>query len=106
MGFYFGKPDENAQIYDSNTYVRNYVFLGYVHEMRENEALIEQKNKFKVGDSIEILKPGIRDERAEVISIRDAETGEMMDSCPHPKEMLLIGLDKKPEVYDILAVKA
>ena len=30
----------------------------------------------------------------------------MMDSCPHPKEMLLIGLDKKPEVYDILAVKA
>lgn len=105
-GFYFGKPDENSQIYDSNTYVKNYVFLGYVHDMRGNEALIEQKNKFSVGDRIEILKPGINDERAEVISIRDAETGDMMDSCPHPKEMLLIGLDKKPEVYDILAVKA
>ena len=29
-GFFFGKPDENTQIYDSNTYVKEYTYLGIV----------------------------------------------------------------------------
>ena len=34
-GFYFGKPSEEAQIYDSNTYINEYIYLGIIEETRE-----------------------------------------------------------------------
>ena len=102
-GFYFGKPDETAQIYDSNTYVKNYTFLGSVSEVLPDGSFrIEQKNKFSVGDEIEILKPDCSTVYAKVLKIRDAETKEEQESCPHSKQQLLITLDTVPEVYDIL----
>ena len=103
-GFYFGKPDESAQIYDSNTYVKNYTFLGSVSEVLEDGSFrIEQKNKFCTGDEIEILKPDCSTVYARVLRIRDAETGAEQESCPHSKQQLLITLDTVPVVYDILA---
>ena len=43
-GFYFGKPDEHTQIYDSNTYVNEYVYLGTVDSIDERGfAKFEQK---------------------------------------------------------------
>ena len=105
-GFYFGKPGSDAQIYDSNTYKKNYTFLGCVHELSEDgAALIEQKNKFSVGDEIEILKPDCTEVRARVLGIRDAKTGEAQESCPHSRQMLYISLSTVPEKEDILAVK-
>ena len=102
-GFYFGKPDETAQIYDSNTYVKNYIFLGSVSEVLPDGSFrIEQKNKFSVGDEIEILKADCSTVYAKVLKIRDAETKEEQESCPHSKQQLLITLDTVPEVYDIL----
>ena len=57
-GFYFGKPTSETQIYDSNTYVKNYIYLGTVEERdARGFAKIEQKNKFSVGETIEIMKP-------------------------------------------------
>ena len=105
-GFYFGKPGSDAQIYDSNTYKKNYTFLGCVHELSEDgAALIEQKNKFSVGDEIEILKPDCTEVMARVLGIRDAKTGEAQESCPHSRQMLYISLSTVPEKEDILAVK-
>ena len=105
-GFYFGKPGSDAQIYDSNTYKKNYIFLGCVHELSEDgAALIEQKNKFSVGDEIEILKPDCTEVMARVLGIRDAKTGEAQESCPHSRQMLYISLSTAPEKEDILAVK-
>ena len=105
-GFYFGKPGSDAQIYDSNTYKKNYTFSGCVHELSEDgAALIEQKNKFSVGDEIEILKPDCTEVRARVLGIRDAKTGEAQESCPHSRQMLYISLSTVPEKEDILAVK-
>ena len=34
-GFFFGKPSEEAQIYDSNTYVKEYTYLGIIDEQNE-----------------------------------------------------------------------
>ena len=104
-GFYFGKPGSDAQIYENNTYKKNYIFLGCVHEVRGSSVLIEQKNKFCVGDTIEVLKPDCTGMSVRVISIRDAETLEEQESCPHSKQQLLIELDNVPEEGDILAVK-
>ena len=57
-GFFFGKPSEESQIYDNNTYIKEYTYLGIVGE-RNEEGLyrIEQRNKFSVGEQIEVMKP-------------------------------------------------
>ncbi|MDE6939456.1 MAG: U32 family peptidase, partial [Lachnospiraceae bacterium] len=69
-GFYFGKPDENTQIYDSSTYVNEYVFLGIVESVDERGyARFEQKNKFCVGDTIELMKPDGSNIRTAVLSM-------------------------------------
>lgn len=105
-GFFFGKPDETTQIYDCNVYERDYVYLGISGEpLEDGSFVIEQKNKFCVGDKIEIMKADGRDIEANVISITDQD-GVAMESCPHPKQTITIKLDQVPEAGDILRMKA
>lgn len=105
-GFYFGKPDESTQIYDSNTYINEYIYLGIVEEISEKGlARIEQRNKFCLGDEIEIMKPDGRNISAKVLSLTTGE-GESVDSAPHPKQVLWIGLSQSPDLYDLLRIQA
>lgn len=100
-GFYFGKPEEESQIYDSNTYVKEYTYLGIVGGERDGLARIEQRNKFSVGEQIEIMKPNGENIQVTVTRITD-EGGEEQKSAPHPKQALYVGLSGKAEQYDIL----
>ena len=101
-GFYFHKPESDAQIYDSNTYVKNYTYIGTVEEVcGDGSFLMEQKNKFSVGESIEIMKPDGRNIPVSVEEICDDE-GVQMESAPHPKQRLKVRLSVSPEPYDIL----
>jgi len=122
-GFYFGKPDETTQIYDSNTYINEYTYLGIVEkvgdaaevkQLMENPdnlseypecgvAYIEQRNKFCVGDEIEIMKPD-GNEKVTVLGIVN-EDDEQMESCPHPQQKLRIVLSKAPQQYDLLRIQ-
>ena len=103
-GFYFGKPSEEAQIYDNNTYINEYVYLGMVDKKDSESAYIEQKNKFLVGDEIEIMKPDGSNVATKVLRIVN-EDGEEMESCPHSKQKLRIFLSVVPDEGDILRVK-
>ena len=101
-GFYFGKPTTDSQIYDSNTYVKNYTYRGTVEEVREDGCCrIEQKNKFSVGEQIEIMKPDGRNVLVTVKGITD-EDGNAMESAPHPKQVLWVDLGSEVSPYDIL----
>ncbi len=101
-GFYFHKPSEDAQIYDNNTYINEYVYLGIVEEMKEDgTAQIEQKNKFSVGDSIEIMKPDGRNIPTKVLKMADEE-GNLLESCPHPRQRIYLTLSEMPEQFDLL----
>ena len=100
-GFFFGKPDENTQIYDSNTYRKEYTYLGIVGEVKDGLCRIEQRNKFSVGETIEIMKPDGRNIEAEVKRIIN-EDGEEQESAPHSKQVLYVDLTEAPEKYDIL----
>ena len=101
-GFFFGKPDENTQIYDSNTYMTEYTYLGIVGDKNENDQYsIEQRNKFTVGEQIEVMKPDGTNIEVTVRSITDEE-GNPMESAPHPKQKLWIDLGTPLERYDIL----
>ena len=108
-GFYFGKPDEHTQIYDNSTYVNEYIYLGFVEEVKSAPdgsllACISQKNKFAVGDSIEIMKPDGRNVPVTVEAMYN-EDGEAVENCPHPGQVLSLRLGTAPERYDILRRK-
>ena len=104
-GFFFGKPSEEAQIYDSNTYVKEYTYLGIVGEQNEEGLYrIEQRNKFSVGEQIEVMKPDGENLTVTVKRIVD-EDGNEMESAPHPKQVLYINLGQPLELYDILRRK-
>ena len=104
-GFFFGKPDENTQIYESNTYIKEYTYLGIVGDKNEEGLYnIEQRNKFSVGEEIEVMKPDGTNLLVTVKRITD-EKGVDMESCPHPKQQLYIDLGVELERYDILRRK-
>jgi putative protease len=105
-GFYFGKPDETSQIYDNNTYVKEYTYLGIVGDERDGMYRIEQRNKFSVGEMIEIMKPDGRNIEVRVLRIVDEE-GNEQEGAPHPKQVLYVELGcgdgiLRPARFDIL----
>lgn len=101
-GFYFGKPDEHAQIYGESTYEKNYTYLGTVEQMTEDGRIrMEQKNKFLVGEKIEVMKPDGRNLTVQVRGIYDEE-GTPMESAPHARQILFVDLGMPLEEYDIL----
>ncbi len=105
-GFYFGKPDESTQIYDNSTYISEYVYLGSVASVdRRGFAKFEQKNKFCVGDVIELMKPDGRNIYTKVLSMYNEE-GEAVESCPHARQTLYVELADRPEPYDLMRVEA
>ena len=62
---------------------------------------IEQRNKFSVGEQIEIMKPDGRNVEATVGRIVNEE-GNEQESAPHPKQVLYVDLSGKADRYDIL----
>lgn len=104
-GFFFGKTDENSQIYDNNTYVKEYTYLGIVGPQNEQGLYrIEQRNKFSVGETIEVMKPN--GDNIEVV-VRQilSEDGVPQESAPHSKQVLYIDLGQPLDMYDILRRK-
>ena len=114
-GFYFGKPDENTQIYDNNTYVVEYVFLGIIEEVTPDGRIrITQKNKFCTGDIIEVMKPSFENIFVRVDKI-ESEDGVSQESAPHACQVIYVTLslvdgfsDKTYpwSEYDLLRVKS
>ncbi len=101
-GFYFGKPGSEGQIYDESTYVREYTYLGAIEGKKDGMCRISQKNKFSVGEAVEIMKPDGRNIEAVVRRITD-EKGREQESAPHPKQTLYVDLGSaQADVFDIL----
>ncbi len=101
-GFFFGKPTAETQIYDSNTYTKEYTYLGIING-RNDEGLfgLEQRNKFSVGETIEVMKPDGQDLAVTVRRICNEE-GSDMESCPHPKQRIYVDLGIELEDQDLL----
>ncbi|MEG0806107.1 MAG: U32 family peptidase [Lachnospiraceae bacterium] len=101
-GFFFHKADETTQIYANSTYVKEYTYLGIVGEHQETGFFqMEQRNKFSVGERIEIMKPDGRNLEVTVEQIQDEE-GRAQESAPHAQQTLFVRLSQEPEPYDIL----
>ena len=103
-GFFYGKPTHEGQIYDNNTYVKKYTYLGIVSGITEDGyALMEQRNKFCVGDEVEIMKPDGSDCHVKVLDMQD-EKGEAMESCPHPQQKIRVRFSEVPDRMNLIRV--
>ncbi|BCN31710.1 peptidase U32 family protein [Anaeromicropila herbilytica] len=104
-GFFYGKPDQNTQIYDNNTYVKEYTYLGIINGKNEAGLYeLEQRNKFSVGETVEIMKPSGENVQATVLKITD-ENGCDMESCPHPKQKIFVDFGVDLEKFDLIRKK-
>lgn len=104
-GFYFGKTTDESQIYDNNTYIREYTYLGMVNEIDEQGYLvIEQRNKFSIGETIEAMLFDGQNLKLTVHEILDEE-GNRMESAPHPKQTLRVDVGEALPIGCILRRK-
>ncbi|MDO4938338.1 MAG: U32 family peptidase [Lachnospiraceae bacterium] len=105
-GFFFGKPTSDSQIYDNNTYVKNYTYIGTVESADGGRICFEQKNKFCVGDELEVMKPDGRNLYVTVKSILG--DGVLQESAPHPQQALTVEFNENEviEIGDIIRAKA
>ncbi|HIS30981.1 MAG TPA: U32 family peptidase [Candidatus Limivivens intestinipullorum] len=104
-GFFFGKPGAESQIYENSTYEKDYTYLGIIGE-KNGQGLfrIEQKNKFSVGETIELMKPSGENIPVTVRRIVNEE-GEEQTSAPHARQILYLDLDTRADTFDILRRK-
>lgn len=103
--FFFGFTSEETQVYDHNTYIKDYVYLGQIQGKNEKGLYaIEQKNKFSVGDEVEIMHPDGTNETRKVLAMED-ENGVPMENCPHPKQKIYLDIGCELSDYDMLRKK-
>ena len=93
-GFYFDKPDGNEQIYDSNTYQRDYTFVakGLDYDQERGLAHVQQRNKFVVGDRVEVIKTNGENVELIIKKMYNNES-ERVKQAPHPKQDIWIETD-------------
>ncbi len=99
-GFYYEKADEDAQNYKSSSYVREYSFVGMIkgYDEETSMAIVEQRNKMLIGDTVEIFGPDCRAFDQIITEMYDLETGEALKSAPHPQQMLKIKVGRPVKV--------
>ena len=90
-GFYLGEPDHDSYVYGEAQYIQQGTFVGRVLST-ENGLLVEQRNKFSVGDTVELIKPQGKPEAGIIQKIRNEE-GEEQESAPHARQKVLVEAD-------------
>ena len=102
-GFYYNKPTDKDQNYLTSDYIRDYSFTGLVRKTDEKTGLttVEQRNKFSVGDTVEIFGPHTRYWEETIEEMYD-EDGEAVESAPHPQQILKIRFKRIPEEGSIM----
>ena len=90
-GFYYGKPEKGALTLDDSQYIRPYDFIGVVHNYDEATgiATIEQRNHFRVGDTVEFFSPQYGFFQQEITEMWD-KNGEPITVAPHAQQMVRI----------------
>ncbi|MBR1993802.1 MAG: U32 family peptidase C-terminal domain-containing protein, partial [Firmicutes bacterium] len=94
-GFYYDKPTNEDQNYQTSAYTRDYSFIGMVksYDPETKMAVVEQRNKMVVGDEIEVFGPDI-DFFTQKLEVLLNEEGEPIESAPHPQQILRIKMDQ------------
>lgn len=102
-GFYLGEPTNEAQVYETSSYIRKYDFLGIVLDYDEDTKLatIEQRNRIFLGDKVEVFGPG-KDHYTQLIEKMWDKKGEAIEVAPHAQQIITIAMDQKVDKMDML----
>lgn len=102
-GFYFGKPNENGQVYTSSSYIRDYDLIGIVtgYDEKTQMAEVSQRNRFFVGDEIEILQPNAPYIK-QIVEYMENDSGESIDVAPHAAMNLKLKVSQPVEINSML----
>lgn len=102
-GFYFGKPNQNEQVYTTNSYIRDYDLIGIVtdYDPETKIATISQRNRFFVGDEIEIMRPG-KPYFTQTVEHMENESHESIDVAPHAAMTLYMKMNEPVEKDSML----
>ena len=101
-GFFYGSPNNTAQVYDENTYIEGAKLCGIVYDTDEEFCYFFQKNKFSVGDNLEVMDKDFKNRNVKVLKMFDADTNEEIESCPHSKQNLKVKFDKKIDIGSVI----
>ena len=101
--FFTGDVNRSDQYYTGRKEVSNQDFLGVVLDYTDGVMKIEQRNNFKVGDTIEVFGPNTLATKIKVDSIINEEN-ESVSVANHPQEVLYVKVPFKVEKNDILRV--
>lgn len=100
-GFYFDQPTNKDQNYQTSAYTRDYSFVGLVrsYDQQTGYAVVEQRNKMSLGEEIEVFGPDIPFFTQQITEMYDFESGESLQSAPHPQQILKMKMDRpvKPD---------
>lgn len=105
-GFYYHKPDENSQVYETSSYIRDYELIGLVLGYDENTgiATVTQRNRFFKGDEIEIIRP-MKPYITQTIDYMENEDGEEIDVAPHAEQIVKMPVSEPVEAGAMLRKK-
>ena len=93
-GFYFGR-EQARQATDSATYIREWEFVGTVDGWENGVASCQQRGKWSLGDTLEVLCPDGRSIPLNPAWIKN-EAGELVESTPHAMERYTIPTPELP----------
>lgn len=102
--FFNGLPGENEQYYLGREELSNQDFLGLVLDYKDGFITLEQRNNFKVGDTIQAFGPNHETYTFNVEKIID-EDGNSIDVARHPQMIVRIPCPYKLEENDMLRTK-
>lgn len=103
MGFFYGEPTENEQLFGERRRIPRYKFVGQVlaYDPETQIATIQQRNKFKVGDTVEFYGPGMRHHMETIEEIWD-EDGENIDAAPHAMQVITMKVSQPVKPQDMI----
>lgn len=94
-GFYLDKPNETTQNYTTSAYERTYEVVAVVtgYDEAKGELILEQRNRFFVGDELEAVVPYEKAFAFTVDTMFDTE-GHAIESAPHAKQVIRLPFDR------------
>ena len=103
-GFLKADATIEEQLYDTRCEHPTKEYIGYVldYNTETSTALIEQRNYFEVGDTVEFFGPSLNNVQTTIKSIVDKETKEILTVARHPLQQLYIELDFKVSPHDMM----
>jgi U32 family peptidase len=102
-GFLFGKPGADAHNLVSSGYTRDYDFVGVVlgYDAEKGLALVEQRNKFSAGETLEFSGPKTTPIKQFIPTMYD-EGFQAIATAPHAQHKVWIPVDQPVEEFSLV----